>query len=186
MKRLLIAISTMIAVLLPATSAAAWPRDVPWNYAPCFESVIDYARVDTSAKYSTLMVYGAATLCGPTVPNGGFRLATYQASSDSGLAQGYNVRQFDSEIVGSMRYFGAAAALTGGPGRLGICFLGAGSQRVSCSLLTIDASRHVTVESLATDDPLVTKGVMEWPYTGQVTPFPSTADDPTGNCGTCF
>jgi len=191
-KRMVAVVSALLVLLTPTAARAAQnatsdPSEIPWTYAPCVQPFFSEFNWDSSGRL--LVLSGGATQCGPTVANGGFRIATYRPDTASGSAPGWNVRLFPNDAEGTTRLFGAVV-VPNTPGQYGVCVLGSDQKRVMCGLATVAPRTRTEPPSalivpMAPDDPLVAKGVMTSPYTGQLGP-PNQNGDPGANCGTCF
>jgi hypothetical protein len=189
-KRMLSVVSAMLVLVMPtarAQNVISGPSEIPWNYATCFQPFFSEFNWDSPGRL--LVLSGGATQCGPTVPGGGFRIATYRPDTASGSAPGWNVRLFPDDSEGTMRLFGAVV-VPNTPGQYGVCVLGSDQERVMCGLATVAPRTRTQPPSalivpLAPDDPLVAKSVVTSPYIGQLGP-PNQNGDPGANCGTCF
>ena len=184
MKRLLTVLAAVLVLILPTGSRAYAAPEVPWTYAPCFHPYFSNVAWDWTGH--ALVLSGGATQCGPTVPDAGFRLATYLPGQAYGSAPGHNVRLFPSTAEGLHRPFGAVAVPTA-PGEYGVCALGAGDQRLVCVKVIIRAGPAGYFTWLDRDDPLVARPVQTTPFQGvYIPPLDPTRPIPPGNCGTCF
>jgi hypothetical protein len=173
-----------------STAAAAPPAPGPatddgWQMATCV--VPEFREVNRDAGVDMLVLTGSATQCRPIVHNAGFRIATYHPGASLGVAESYNIRLFDSLYQGAfpVRDFGTAI-LPDEPGEYGVCLLAGANERIACRLVTVAAEKpgetKATLAPLPVDAPLVNRGVVAGPYTGEIEP----PGDLTGSCGTCF
>jgi hypothetical protein len=177
-------------ILLGAGSAAAAPAPGParaddWQMTPCVIPEFDEVNIDPGVHM--LVLTGAAVQCPPVVRGGGFRIAAYHPDASEGVAEGYNIRLFDTFGPGILpvRRFGAAI-LPVEPGEYGACVLAGADERAGCVLVTVTPEDEDEVKAdlspLPVDDPLVDRKVLTGPYTGDVGP----PGDLGGSCGTCF
>lgn len=184
---------TAAALVLTATSstaAAAPPAPGPagddgWQMAACV--IPEFREVNRDGGVDMLVLTGSATQCRPIVQHAGFRLAAYHPGASLGVAESHNIRLFDALWQGAVpvRDFGTAV-LPAEPGEYGVCLLAGADERVACRLVTVTAEKpgelKASLAPLAVDAPLVNRGVVAGPYTGELEP----PGDMTGSCGTCF
>lgn len=179
------AVVAAITGLLLGTAATARAGTIPWAMAPC--ATVDALEIGSEHYRGYYVLQGRVSQCGPTVADGGFRLATYAADKPTGDAPGYNVRLFGSAAVGAVRPFGAAAVpLT--PGEYGVCVLAGQDERIGCYRFVVSGSGvSILPTELSPDAPLVNKAVVTSPYTGALRPPAAIKDGGTDPaCGTCF
>ncbi|GLY05542.1 MULTISPECIES: hypothetical protein [Actinoplanes] len=184
-RRALTVVTALIASVLAAPVAASAAADTSWTGAPCADGRFELVDVDYLGKWG--VVTGTATQCGPTVANGGFRIAWYWPSRSYGESPSYNARRFTTTDAGEQMGFGAAIYVPK-DGVVPICLIAGDRTRVACALT---GPRIGYIEPIDVDDVRVAKEYVGEGYDPDHNPAdlsndPPNPEDVEGFCGTCF